>query len=232
MYYQNFQHQYSTIQKYERQDSRSALSPDLLDKVHEHTAGVESIFEHLNPQTCMGMRCICMAQQSGIELRPHTQRRTSDTYVPTIYSILRCADGQQPGAYGLPDDGWDSAQRPGDKANLLCSAALRASTYSGLSGYIDYNEFKTVFSANLGPDALPFDFDWSARHASAAPLSPHSLSACSDWIKLYLGKKSGSHLMKGLQGERLRQAFKYLDTNEDGFIPALPEWLIQEGDWK
>ena len=24
--------------------------------------------------------------------------------------------------------------------------------------------------------------------------------------------------MKGLQGERLRQAFKYLDTNLDGFI--------------
>ncbi|KAH9486248.1 Calcium-binding mitochondrial carrier protein [Psilocybe cubensis] len=76
------------------------------------------------------------------------------------------------------------------------------------SGYIDYNEFKTVFSANLGPDAIPFDFD------------------C-DWIKLYLGKKNGSHvlgyneftqLMKGLQGERLRQAFKYLDTDQDGFI--------------
>jgi Ca2+-binding EF-hand superfamily protein len=24
--------------------------------------------------------------------------------------------------------------------------------------------------------------------------------------------------MKGLQGERLRQAFKYLDENQDGFI--------------
>ena len=29
------------------------------------------------------------------------------------------------------------------------------------SGFIDFNEFKTVFSANLGPDAIPFDFDWS-----------------------------------------------------------------------
>ncbi|KIM47475.1 hypothetical protein M413DRAFT_439135 [Hebeloma cylindrosporum] len=76
------------------------------------------------------------------------------------------------------------------------------------SGNIDYNEFKTVFSANLGPDAIPFDFE-------------------SDWIRLYLGKKNGTHvlgyneftqLMKGLQGERLRQAFKYLDTDEDGFI--------------
>jgi Ca2+-binding EF-hand superfamily protein len=27
-----------------------------------------------------------------------------------------------------------------------------------------------------------------------------------------------TQLMKGLQGERLRQAFKYLDKDEDGFI--------------
>ena len=27
-----------------------------------------------------------------------------------------------------------------------------------------------------------------------------------------------SQLMKGLQGERLRQAFKYLDKDQDGFI--------------
>lgn len=49
----------------------------------------------------------------------------------------------------------------------------------------------------------------------------------SDWVKLYLGKKDGRHvlsynqftqLMKGLQGERLRQAFMYFDTNGDGFI--------------
>lgn len=76
------------------------------------------------------------------------------------------------------------------------------------SGYISYDEFKNVFSASIGPGAIPFDFD------------------C-DWVKLYLGKKNGSHvlgyneftqLMKGLQGERLRQAFKYLDKDEDGFI--------------
>ncbi|KAF5385009.1 hypothetical protein D9615_001219 [Tricholomella constricta] len=75
-------------------------------------------------------------------------------------------------------------------------------------GYITYDEFKNVFSANVGPDALPFNFD------------------C-DWIKLYLGKRNGTHvlgyneftqLMKGLQGERLRQAFKYLDADQDGFI--------------
>ncbi|KAA1468086.1 mitochondrial inner membrane protein [Dentipellis sp. KUC8613] len=76
------------------------------------------------------------------------------------------------------------------------------------SGTITFDEFKNVFQANVGPDAIPFDFD------------------C-DWVKLYLGKKNGTHvlgyneftqLMKGLQGERLRQAFKYLDEDQDGFI--------------
>ncbi|KAI8981137.1 mitochondrial carrier [Trametes punicea] len=76
------------------------------------------------------------------------------------------------------------------------------------SGTISYDEFKNVFKANVGPDAIPFDFD------------------C-DWVKLYLGKKNGAHvlgyneftqLMKGLQGERLRQAFKYMDKDQDGYI--------------
>ncbi|PFH52240.1 hypothetical protein AMATHDRAFT_140308 [Amanita thiersii Skay4041] len=76
------------------------------------------------------------------------------------------------------------------------------------SGYITFDELKHVFTANVGPDAIPFDFD------------------C-DWVKLYLGKKNGTHvlgyneftqLLKGLQGERLRQAFKYLDGDQDGFI--------------
>ncbi|KAI0931506.1 hypothetical protein AcV5_005022 [Taiwanofungus camphoratus] len=76
------------------------------------------------------------------------------------------------------------------------------------SGTITYDEFKNVFKANVGPDAIPFDFD------------------C-DWVKLYLGKRNGNtvlayneftQLMKGLQGERLRQAFKYLDKDQDGYI--------------
>lgn len=76
------------------------------------------------------------------------------------------------------------------------------------SGTITFDEFKNVFSSNIGPDAIPFDFN------------------C-DWVKLYLGKKNGTHvlgyneftqLMKGLQGERLRQSFAYLDDNQDGFI--------------
>lgn len=76
------------------------------------------------------------------------------------------------------------------------------------SGTITYDEFKNVFKGTITSESIPFDFD------------------C-DWVKLYLGKKNGAHvlgyseftqLMKGLQGERLRQSFKFLDQDEDGFI--------------
>lgn len=81
------------------------------------------------------------------------------------------------------------------------------------SGTISFDEFKEIFSHAIGagsPDAIPFDFD------------------C-DWVKLYLGKRGGSQthvlgyteftqLIKGLQGERLRQAFRYFDTDGDGYI--------------
>ncbi|KIM70297.1 hypothetical protein SCLCIDRAFT_12828 [Scleroderma citrinum Foug A] len=75
------------------------------------------------------------------------------------------------------------------------------------SGTITLDEFKNVFTANVS-SSVPFDFD------------------C-DWVKLHLGKKNGSHvlgyneftqLMKGLQRERVRQAFKYLDKDQDGVI--------------
>lgn len=78
------------------------------------------------------------------------------------------------------------------------------------SGAISFEDFKNVFSAAIGDDAsaIPFDFE------------------C-DWIKLYLGKRGGTHvlgyteftqLIKGLQGERLRQAFRHFDRDSDGYI--------------
>ncbi|KAL7424767.1 mitochondrial aspartate-glutamate transporter agc1 [Cryptotrichosporon argae] len=76
------------------------------------------------------------------------------------------------------------------------------------SGSIDFDEFKAVLSANIGADGIPFDFDCP-------------------WMKLYLGKRGGAHvlgyheftqLIKGYQGERLRQAFHYFDKDGDGYI--------------
>lgn len=30
------------------------------------------------------------------------------------------------------------------------------------SGTIDFNEFKKVYQENVGPDSIPFNFDWYA----------------------------------------------------------------------
>lgn len=47
---------------------------------------------------------------------------------------------------------------------------------SDKSGTIDFDEFKSVFNANVSPSAIPFNFD------------------C-DWVRLYLGKKNGAHVL-------------------------------------
>ncbi|BGP12981.1 hypothetical protein JCM10213_006619 [Rhodosporidiobolus nylandii] len=75
-------------------------------------------------------------------------------------------------------------------------------------GKVKFDEFKEVFQNEMkGRDAIPFNFD-------------------SPWVKLYLGRTNGGHvlgfneftqLMKGLQGERLRQAFQHFDDGS-GYI--------------
>ncbi|WVF70310.1 hypothetical protein IAT40_005099 [Kwoniella sp. CBS 6097] len=76
------------------------------------------------------------------------------------------------------------------------------------SGSIEFDEFKNVLSANTAASGIPFDYD------------------C-DWMKLYVGKRGDRHvlgyseftqLIKGYQGERLRQAFHYFDQDGDGYI--------------
>jgi hypothetical protein len=44
------------------------------------------------------------------------------------------------------------------------------------NGAVSFAEFQRVFSENLGPEAIPFNFD-------------------SDWVKLYLGKVEGEHVL-------------------------------------
>lgn len=76
------------------------------------------------------------------------------------------------------------------------------------SGKITRDQFKQILSANIGKDAIPFDFD------------------C-EWLNLYTGGKDNTHelpykeftqLLKGLQAERLRQEFRYYDSETTGYI--------------
>lgn len=77
-------------------------------------------------------------------------------------------------------------------------------------GQVDINEIKKTIEAHKGPETLPFDWD-------------------SEWATLYIGSARNRHamtypqfaqMMRGLVGERIRQAFKAYDSDNDGYIDA------------
>ncbi|CAJ2507677.1 Uu.00g088630.m01.CDS01 [Anthostomella pinea] len=76
------------------------------------------------------------------------------------------------------------------------------------TGSVKYEDFRGLYEQNKGEGTIPFNWD------------------C-DWAKLYIGDKSRRHtltypefsqMLRGLQGERIRQAFQYLDKDKDGYI--------------
>lgn len=78
------------------------------------------------------------------------------------------------------------------------------------NGVVDINELKKIIDAHKGPDSIPFDWN-------------------SEWANLYIGDSRNRHamtypqfaqMMRGLVGERIRQAFKAYDTDHDGYIDA------------
>ncbi|OAA64644.1 mitochondrial carrier protein [Niveomyces insectorum RCEF 264] len=86
-------------------------------------------------------------------------------------------------------------------------------------GTVRYDDFRKLYELNKGPDNIPFNWD------------------C-EWAKLYLGDNRKRHdlnyeqfsqMLRGLQGERIRQAFKLLDRDGDGYIePDEFERIIRE----
>lgn len=86
-------------------------------------------------------------------------------------------------------------------------------------GTVKYSDFRKLYELNKGPDTIPFDWD------------------C-EWAKLYIGSKTKRHsmdyqqfsqMLRGLQGERIRQAFQLLDKDGDGYIePEDFERIIME----
>ncbi|KAI1262459.1 mitochondrial carrier domain-containing protein [Xylariaceae sp. FL1019] len=83
------------------------------------------------------------------------------------------------------------------------------------TGTVKYEDFRRLYELNKGEGAIPFDWD-------------------SEWARLYIGDKTKRHnltypefsqMLRGLQGERIRQAFQAFDKNKDGYIE--PEQFAQ-----
>ena len=76
------------------------------------------------------------------------------------------------------------------------------------TGNVKYDDFRKLYELNKGEGNIPFDWD------------------C-EWAKLYIGSRKKRHnldypqfsqMLRGLQGERIRQAFQMFDKDGDGYI--------------
>jgi len=75
-------------------------------------------------------------------------------------------------------------------------------------GTVKYDQFRRLYELNKGEHSIPFDWE------------------C-EWAKLYIGGEKRRHdmtyhqfaqMLRGLQGERIRQAFHLFDKDGDGYI--------------
>lgn len=133
------------------------------------------------------------------------------------YSILfRVADRNNSGRVSLGD--WAYFENLLSKPDAEFEIAFRLFDVERL-GTVKYDDFRRLYELNKGPDSIPFDWD------------------C-EWAKLYIGSKTKRHsmdyqqfaqMLRGLQGERIRQAFQRFDTDGDGYIePEDFERIIME----
>ena len=102
---------------------------------------------------------------------------------------------------------WSNFENLLAKPDAEYEIAFRLFDVNG-TGLVKFDDFQKIYNAYKGEDSLPFD--WS-----------------SEWASLYIGSKGKRHTMtypqfsqmlRGLQGERVRQAFLYFDKNNDGYI--------------
>lgn len=113
---------------------------------------------------------------------------------------------------------WSSFENLLVKPDAEYEIAFRLFDTDG-TGTIKFDDFQMVYNANKGEDSLPFDWN-------------------SEWAALYIGGRKKRHdmtypqfsqMLRGLQGERVRQAFQYFDKNGDGYIePAEFQHIILE----
>lgn len=122
------------------------------------------------------------------------------------YAILfRVADRRGTGRINLYD--WGTFENLLAKPDAEYEIAFRLFDLDR-TGTVRYDDLKKLYELNKGPDSIPFD--WNC-----------------EWATLYSGGKKRRHdltypqfsqMLRGLQGERIRQAFHFFDKNGDGYI--------------
>ncbi|ROW02894.1 hypothetical protein VSDG_01692 [Cytospora chrysosperma] len=122
------------------------------------------------------------------------------------YTLLfRVADRQDKGRINIAD--WVYFENILNKPDAEYEIAFRLFDVERL-GTVKYQDFRKLYELNKGSDSIPFDWD------------------C-EWAKLYIGSKKKRHdldyqqfsqMLRGLQGERIRQAFLLFDKDGDGYI--------------
>ncbi|KAJ9357106.1 hypothetical protein DTO027B9_3245 [Paecilomyces variotii] len=122
------------------------------------------------------------------------------------YSILfAVADRRQTGRINISD--WATFENLLSKPDAEYEVAFRLFDIEG-TGAVKYETFQKLYNLNKGSDGVPFDWN-------------------SEWASLYVGRKKTRHdmtypqfaqMLRGLQGERIRQAFHYFDKDGDGYI--------------
>ncbi|KUI61203.1 Calcium-binding mitochondrial carrier protein Aralar1 [Cytospora mali] len=133
------------------------------------------------------------------------------------YTLLfRVADRQGKGRINLAD--WVYFENILNKPDAEYEIAFRLFDVERL-GTVKYQDFRKLYEINKGADSIPFDWD------------------C-EWAKLYIGSTKKRHdldyqqfsqMLRGLQGERIRQAFLLFDKDGDGYIePEDFERIVRE----
>jgi solute carrier family 25 aspartate/glutamate transporter 12/13 len=119
--------------------------------------------------------------------------------------LFLVADRKRTGKVTLQD--WSFFENLLSKPDAEYQIAFRLFDTRG-EGLIKFDDFKKIYDANKDPNSLPFDWN-------------------SEWASLYTGGRKKRHdltyqqfsqLLRGLQGERVRQAFQHFDKNGDGYI--------------
>ncbi|KAM0324191.1 hypothetical protein ACHAQA_008385 [Verticillium albo-atrum] len=122
------------------------------------------------------------------------------------YGILfRVADRKDAGRISLSE--WAAFENLLMKPDAEYEIAFRLFDVAR-TGSVKYEDFRQLYELNKGETSIPFDWE------------------C-EWAKLYIGGKKKRHqmdypqfsqMLRGLQGERIRQAFQQFDRDGDGFI--------------